>query len=130
MSVVSRCEALRGDSVLLTARSGRSWWTTPGGVLDHREIRICGLTLTPANAVQAIYGVGRIFVAVFVAEIGDVTRFDFPQGAVLMGRTHPETQGVRPPRPEGRITKQGSRLVRWAAMRPSPAWASWSNGLP
>ena len=31
------------------------------------------------NAVQAIYGVGRIFAAVFVAEIGDVTRFDSPK---------------------------------------------------
>ena len=27
------------------------------------------------NAVQAIYGVGRVFAAIFVAEIGDVTRF-------------------------------------------------------
>ena len=31
------------------------------------------------NAVQAIYGVGRVFAAVFVAEIGDVTRFDSPK---------------------------------------------------
>ncbi len=31
------------------------------------------------NAVQAIYGVGRVFAAVFVAEIGDVDRFDSPK---------------------------------------------------
>ena len=31
------------------------------------------------NAVQAIYGVGQVMAAVFVAEIGDVHRFDSPQ---------------------------------------------------
>ena len=31
------------------------------------------------NAIQAIYGVGRVFGAVFVAEIGDVERFGSPQ---------------------------------------------------
>ena len=58
------------------------------------------------NAVHAIYGVGCIFAAVFVAEISDVTRS--PKDPVLAGGTHPQAQGVH----WGCITKQGSRLMR------------------
>lgn len=37
------------------------------------------------NAMQAIYGVGRVFAAVFVAEIGDVTRFRSPEALCRLG---------------------------------------------
>ena len=54
--------------------------------------------------------------SVFVAEIGDVTRFPGPaQRASWAGLTpkhHESDHTVR----RGRITKQGSRLVRWAAI--------------
>jgi transposase len=66
--------------------------------------------------VQAIPGIGPILAAVFVAEIGDVTRFDRPeQLACWAGLTpthHESDTHVR----RGRITKQGPRLVRWAAV--------------
>jgi hypothetical protein len=53
---------------------------------------------------------------VFVAEIGDVTRFPRPEQlaswAGLTPRHHESDTTCR----RGRITKQGSRLVRWAAV--------------
>jgi transposase len=68
------------------------------------------------TAVQAIPGIGAVLGAVFVAEIGDVTRFaTAPQLACWAGLTpkhHESDTHVR----RGRITKQGSRLVRWAAV--------------
>jgi transposase len=68
------------------------------------------------RAVQTIPGVGPVLGAVFVAEIGDVTRFPAAaQLACWAGLTpshHESDSHVR----RGRITKQGSRLVRWAAV--------------
>ncbi len=54
--------------------------------------------------------------AVFVAEIGDVTRFDNARAVLVVGRADPTTPRVRHHVHRGRITKQGSRLVRWAAV--------------
>ena len=68
------------------------------------------------RAIQAIHGVGRVFAALFVAEIGDVTRFPGPRQlcswAGLTPKHHESDTVVR----RGSITKQGSRLVRWAAV--------------
>ena len=67
-------------------------------------------------AVQQIPGIGPILAAVFLAEIGDVSRFGTaPQLACWAGLTpkhHESDTHVH----RGRITKQGSRLVRWAAV--------------
>ena len=67
-------------------------------------------------AVQQIPGIGLILAAVFVAEIGDVSRFGTaPELACWAGLTpkhHESDTHVH----RGRITKQGSRLVRWAAV--------------
>jgi len=68
------------------------------------------------RAVQTIPGVGPVLGAVFVAEIGDVTRFPGPtrltSWAGLTPKHHESDTAVH----RGRITKQGSRLVRWAAV--------------
>ncbi|HWR48452.1 MAG TPA: IS110 family transposase [Pseudonocardiaceae bacterium] len=68
------------------------------------------------TAIQAICGVGPILAAVFVAEIGDVERFRrAAQRASWAGLTpqhHESDTTVH----RGRITKQGCRLVRWAAV--------------
>jgi transposase len=65
-------------------------------------------------AVQAIPGIGPTFAAVLVAEIGDVSRFAAAQKltcwAGLTPRHHESDTTVH----RGRITKQGSTLVRWA----------------
>lgn len=68
------------------------------------------------RAVQTIPGIGPILGAVFVAEIGDVHRFPDPQHlaswAGLTPKHHESDRHVH----RGRITKQGSKLVRWAAV--------------
>jgi transposase len=68
------------------------------------------------HAIQAIPGVGPVLAAVFVAEIGDVARFGGPaqlcSWAGLTPRHRESDTTVR----RGHITKQGSRLVRWAAV--------------
>jgi transposase len=67
-------------------------------------------------AIQTIPGVGAILGAVFVAEIGDITRFAKPaQLACWAGLTPSHRESDSTVR-RGRITKQGSRLVRWAAV--------------
>jgi transposase len=68
------------------------------------------------QAIQALDGVGPILAAVFVAEIGDVTRFPGPDRlcswAGLTPRHRESDTKVR----RGGISKQGSRLLRWAAV--------------
>src|SRR5664280_2075827 len=68
------------------------------------------------HAVQAIPGVGPVLAAVFVAEIGDVSRFTsarhLTSWAGLTPTHHESDKKVR----RRHITKQGSRLVRWAAV--------------
>ena len=65
---------------------------------------------------QAIPGVGPILGAVFVAEIGPVDRFvsarHLCSWAGLTPTHHESDTTVH----RGRITKQGSKLVRWAAI--------------
>jgi transposase len=67
------------------------------------------------RAIQHIDGLGPVLAAVLVAEIGDVTRFPGPaQLASWVGLTprhHESDTHVH----RGKITKQGSRLARWAA---------------
>jgi transposase len=68
------------------------------------------------QAIQAIPGVGPVLGAIFCAEIGDVSRFPNPaklcQWAGLTPKHRESDVKVR----RGKITKQGSTLVRWAAI--------------
>jgi len=48
------------------------------------------------QAIQQIPGVGPLFASVFVAEIGDVTRFRTPRTAGELGGAHPEAPRVGP----------------------------------
>ena len=67
-------------------------------------------------AVQQVPGVGPVLAAIFVAEIGDVHRFasaaHLTSWAGLTPRHRESDTVVR----RGPITKQGSTLVRWAAV--------------
>jgi transposase len=81
------------------------------------KVTVARLRADPGYAaVQTIPGVGPVLAAVFVAEIGDVTRFAGPtrltSWAGLTPRHHESDTTVH----RGPITKQGSRLVRWAAV--------------
>jgi transposase len=64
------------------------------------------------QAVQAINGVGRVSAAVLVAEIGDVTRFPTPQHLCSWCGLTPKHRESDQKTRRGRISKQGSRLVR------------------
>lgn len=68
------------------------------------------------TAVQTIPGIGPVLGAVLVAEIGDVHRFGTAEQlgcwAGMTPKHHESDTKVR----RGRITKQGSRLVRWAVV--------------
>jgi transposase len=68
------------------------------------------------QAVQAIDGVGPILAAVFVAEIGDVSRFSRPEQLCSWAGMTPRHRESDTKVHRGRITKQGNRLVRWAAV--------------
>ena len=78
-------------------------------------------------AVQQVPGVGPVLAAVFVAEIGDVHRFasaaHLASWAGLTPRHRESDTVVR----RGPITKQGSTLVRWAAVEAahSAGHAGW-----
>jgi len=67
-------------------------------------------------ALQQIPGIGPVLGAVFIAEVGDVSRFatasQLACWAGLTPKHHESDTHVH----RGRITKQGSRLVRWAAV--------------
>jgi transposase len=68
------------------------------------------------RAIQAIPGIGAILAAVFVAEIGDVGRFPGPAQLSSWAGLTPKHRESDTHVHRGRITKQGSRLVRWAAV--------------
>ena len=65
------------------------------------------------SAVRPSCGVGSIFTAVFVAEIGDVTRFGSPEPCAREPDSPPNTKSPTPTVHvrRGRITKRGSRLA-------------------
>jgi transposase len=68
------------------------------------------------TAIQQIPGVGSLLAAVFVAEIGDIHRFTRPQQLASWAGLTPKHHESDTTVHRGRITKQGSRLVRWAAV--------------
>ena len=76
------------------------------------------------RAVQELPGIGPVLGAVIVAEIGDITRFRHPARLCSWAGLTPrhyesDTTVIR-----GRITKQGSRPLRWAlveAVQRTPA---------
>ena len=68
------------------------------------------------RAIQAIPGVGPVFGAIFVAEIGDVGRFDSAEKLCSWAGLTPKHRESDTKVIRGRVTKQGSKLVRWAAI--------------
>jgi transposase len=68
------------------------------------------------QVIQQLDGVGPTLAAVFVVEIGDIGRFDTPaQLCSWAGLTPKHKESDRKTR-RGKVTKQGSKLVRWAAI--------------
>jgi transposase len=67
-------------------------------------------------ALQTIPGIGGVLAAVFLAEIGDVHRFPGPAQLASWAGLTPKHRESDTHVHRGRITKQGSRLIRWAAV--------------
>ena len=65
---------------------------------------------------QALRGVGPVLGAVFVAEIGDVGRSHNPRRLCSWAGLTPRLRESDTHTQRGHITKQGSRLLRWAAV--------------
>ena len=68
------------------------------------------------RAIQGIDGVGRVLAAIFVSEIGDVGRFPNPEALCSWAGLTPRHRESDTKAHRGRITKQGSVLVRWGAI--------------
>ncbi|CQD23897.1 transposase IS116/IS110/IS902 family protein [Mycobacterium lentiflavum] len=90
--------------------------------LDGHETRFAAMiaerlrTHRGYQAIQQLPGVGPVLAAVFVAEVGDVHRFKDPAHLCAwagLTPTHRESDTVVR---RGHISKQGSKLVRWAAV--------------
>jgi transposase len=79
------------------------------------------------RAIQAIQGVGPIMAAIFVAEIGDITRFPDARHLCSWAGLTPSHRESDTKVRRGHITKQGSGLVRWAA---TEAVARYHGGEP
>jgi transposase len=95
------------------------------GLIDHLDVEDLAFSARIAtrlqdhrgyHAIRALPGVGPVLAAVFVAEIGDPARFAGPDRlcswAGMTPRHYESDTVVR----RGHITKQGSKLVRWAAV--------------
>jgi transposase len=78
-------------------------------------------------AIQAICGVGPIMAAIFVAEIGDVSRFPTARHLCSWAGLTPSHRESDTRVQRGHITKQGNHLVRWAAIE---AVARYKGGDP
>jgi transposase len=68
------------------------------------------------HVIQTIPGVGPVLAAVFVAEIGDISRFPTARHLCSWAGLTPSHRESDTTVYRGHITKQGSRLVRWAAV--------------
>jgi transposase len=68
------------------------------------------------RALVRLPGVGKVLAAIFVAEIGDVSRFDSPKKLCSWAGLTPKHKESDEVVRRGAITKQGSPLVRWACI--------------
>jgi transposase len=68
------------------------------------------------RALLTLPGVGKVIAAIFVAEIGDITRFNSPKKLCSWAGLTPKHRESDQSVHRGSITKQGSPLVRWAAI--------------
>jgi transposase len=74
------------------------------------------------QTLQQLSGVGRVFAGVLVAEIGEVTRIPNPIRLCSWVGLSPRHRESDDEVFRGSITKQGSALVRWAAVEAVARW--------
>src|SRR5712671_654599 len=66
------------------------------------------------QVIQQLPGIGPVLAAVITAEIGDVTRFSNPGQLCSWAGLTPRHRESDAKVTRGRVTKQGSRMLRWA----------------
>jgi transposase len=95
------------------------------GLIDHFEVEVANASTDIAAtlatdrgyaAIQALPGVGPVLAAVLVAEIGDASRFAGPDKLCCWAGMTPRHRESDKVIHKGHISKQGSRLVRWAVV--------------
>jgi transposase len=78
----------------------------------HTQLRDdCGY-----RAIQQLNGIGPTMAAILVAEIGDVSRFRSAEALCSWAGLTPQHRESDTKVQRGGVTKQGSRLVRWAVI--------------
>jgi transposase len=91
-------------------------------ILDSHEARFAAMIAKRLDnhrgyqAIQQVPGIGPTLAAVFVAEIGDVHRFTGHAHLCSWAGLTPRHRESDTVVHRGHITKQGSKLVRWAAI--------------
>lgn len=103
---LQRVESLRGLIEALDAELWELEAPTQERLRGHAGYR----------AIQSIPGVGPVLAAVLVAEIGDIGRFHDAAALCSWAGLTPRHRESDRTVHRGRITKQGSRLVRWATV--------------
>ena len=103
---ITRIESLRDLVGVVNREVAMLERTIHGRLRDDRGYR----------AIQHLEGVGPVLAAVFCAEIGDAGRFAGPQALCSWSGLTPKHRESDGKAHRGRTTKQGSRLVRWAAI--------------
>ena len=76
------------------------------------------------QVIQQLPGIGPVLAAVIIAEIGEVTRFKNPGQLCSWAGLTPRHRESDTKVTRGRVTKQGSRMLRWAlieAVQRNPA---------
>src|ERR1039457_482522 len=68
------------------------------------------------QVIQQLPGIGPVLAAVIIAEIGEVTRFKTPAQLCSWAGLTPRHRESDVKVARGHMTKQGSRLLRWAVI--------------
>jgi transposase len=93
---------------------------------DYDQVIARTVRTDPAyRALTTIPRVGPVLAAVFIAEIGDIARFNNANQLTCWAGLTPRVRSSDNKTRHGSISKQGSRLVRWAAIE---AVAKQPNG--
>jgi len=82
------------------------------------------------QVIQQLPGIGPVLAAVIIAEIGDVTRFRNPGQLCSWAGLTPRHRESDVKVSRGHVTKQGSRLLRWAVTRPSSGSPATRSSAP
>jgi transposase len=102
----SRLASQRRILAVLTAEITLVEVETASRLKDSREYR----------SLLSIDGIGPVMASIFVAEIGDVHRFTSPDQLACWAGLTTRVDSSDAKTRRGHVSKQGSRLLRWAAV--------------